>query len=115
MQKLLDLGVGIAMAEYRQRERCLGDEKIAAHEFEWRAGWIGRVFVIAGGDDAQPIDLDRDLRRAQYMAGRMQRDLRAGETDAFAVSHGLRAAGESLAVAKLHQIERLLCRQHRVM
>src|SRR4029077_19177673 len=100
MQKLLDLGVRIAMAKHRQCERRLGDEEIAAHEFERRAGWIGRVFVIAGGDDAQPIDLDCDLRRAQYMAGGMQRDLDAAETDAFAVSHGLRAAGESLAVAK---------------
>src|SRR5439155_26779546 len=98
MQKLLDLCLSIAMAKNRQCERRLGDEKIAAHEFERRAGWIGCVFVIAGGDDAQPIDLDRDLRRAQYMAGRMQLDLGAGDIDAFAVSQGLRAAGESLAV-----------------
>jgi len=103
------------MVKHRQCERRLGDEKIAAHKFERRAGWVGDVFVIAGGDDAQLIDLDRNLRRAQYMAGRMQRDLGPGEIDAFAVSQGLRAAGESFAVAQPHQIECLLRRQHRAM
>ena len=49
------------------------------------------------------------------MAGRMERDLRAAEVDAFAVADRLGRAGEILAVAQPHQIERFLRRQHRAM
>ena len=52
-QQLGDLAVGIAVAEHRQREGRLGDEHVARHQLERRAGRIGDVLVVAGGDDAQ--------------------------------------------------------------
>ncbi len=85
-QELCDLAVGIAVAEHRQRERRLGDEHVARHQLERRAGRIGDVLVIAGGDDAQAVGLDRDLRRAEHVAGGMERHLRAAEIDAFAIA-----------------------------
>jgi hypothetical protein len=42
----------------------------------------------------------------------MQRKLRAGKADAFAVSQGLCGAGEILAIAEPHQVKRFRCRQH---
>ena len=111
-QKFCDLAVGIAVAEHRQREGRLGDEDVAGHQLERRAGRIGDVLVIAGGDNAQSIGLDRDLRRAEHVAGGMERHLGAAEVDAFAIARCLRRPGEILAVAQPHQIERFLRRQH---
>ena len=112
MQKLGDFAVGIAVPEHRQREGRLGDEDVAGDEFERRAGRIGDVLVVAGGDHAKPVRRDRDLRRAEHMAGGVERDGDAVERDALAIGDGLRRAGEVLAVAQPHQIERLLRRQH---
>ena len=49
------------------------------------------------------------------MAGRMERDAHAAERHAFAIADRLRRAGEILAVAQPHQVERLLRRQHRAV
>src|SRR5579859_2494044 len=92
MQKLADFGVRVAMTKHRQGKSRLGDEQVAAHQLEWRASWINArirarmsgVFVIAGGDHAQAIDLDRNLRRTEDMPGGVQRDFRSGKADAFA-------------------------------
>ena len=73
------------------------------------------VLVIAGGDDAQAAGFDRDLRRAEHVAGGVERHFRAAEIDAFAVADRLGRTGEILAVAKPHEIERLLRRQHRAV
>ena len=78
-------------------------------------GPIGGVLVIAGGHHAQPVDLDRNLRRPQNMPGGVQRDRRPGQRDAFAIGERLGGAGEILAVAKPHQVERFLGRQHSAM
>ena len=102
-------------AEYRQRECRLGNEDVAPDKLERRAGRIGHVFVVAGGDNAQPVRLDRDLRRAEHMAGGTEGDLGAIESDALAIGDGLGRAGEILAVTQPHEIERLLRRQHRAM
>ena len=95
MQELGDLAVGIAVAEHRQAERRLGDEHVAGHELERRAGRIGDVLVVAGGDDAQAVRFDRDLRRAEHVAGRMKRHRDAAKPDAFAVADRLRRARRS--------------------
>ena len=42
------------------------------HELERRAGRVGDILVIAGGDDPAALALDRDLRRAEHMAGGME-------------------------------------------
>ena len=103
------------MAEYRQPERCLGDENVAGHKLERHAGWIGDILVIARGDDAQPVAFDRYLRRTEHMAGGMDVDLCAAERNALAIAHRLRRAGEIDAIAKPHDVERFLRRQHRAV
>ena len=112
MQELGDLAVGIAVAKHRQAERRLGDEDVALHQLERRAGRIGHVLVVAGGHDPQAVVLDRDLRRAEHMAGRMERHRDAADVQGLAVADRLRAAGEIVAVAQPHQVERLLRGQH---
>ena len=63
----------------------------------------------------RPLACDRDLRRAEHVAGRMERHLHAAEIDALAIARRLRRAGEILAVAQPHQVERFLRRQHRAV
>ena len=114
-KELGDLLVGIAVTEHRQGKRRLGDEHVARHQLKRRAGRIGNVLVVAGGDDAEPVRRDRDLRGAEHMTGGMERDFGAAEIDAFAIADRLRSSGETLAVAQPHQVEGLLRRQHRAM
>ena len=115
MQQLRDLAFGVVMAEHRQAEGRLGDEDVAGHELEWRAGRIGHILVVAGGDDGQAAAGDADLRRAEHVAGRMEAHLRAAERDGLAIADRLRRPGEALAVAQAHDVERLLRRQHGAM
>jgi hypothetical protein len=108
------------MPEHRQRKGRLGDEHVAGHELERRAGRVGHILIVARGDDAQAIVLeimtfDRDLRRAEDMAGGMKRDRHAVYGDAFAIADGLRRAGKILAIAQPHQIERFPRGQHRAV
>ena len=112
MQQLGDLAFGVVMAEHRQPERRLGNEHIAWHQFERWAGRIGDVLVIAGGDDGHAAAGDADLRRAEHVPGRVEAHLRAAERERLAVADDLRRAGETLAVAQAHDVERLLRRQH---
>ena len=62
------------MAEHRQAEGRLGDEDIAGHRLERRAGRVGAALVVARDDDAQAACLHHDLRGAEHMAGRMEGD-----------------------------------------
>ena len=103
------------MPEDRQAERRLGDEGVAPDELERRAGRVGDILVVARGDHARAVRRDADLRRAEHMAGRMERDLRLAELQRVAVANRLRGAGEILAVAQAHHVERLLRRQHRAV
>ena len=49
------------------------------------------------------------------MPGRMEGHARAAERDGLAIADGLRRAGEILAVAQPHDVERLLRGQHRAV
>jgi hypothetical protein len=69
----------------RQAERRFGDEHVAAHRFERRAGRIGVDLVIARDDPHAALVLEAHLRRAQHVAGRVQRDRDAVVDDALAV------------------------------
>jgi hypothetical protein len=64
--------MGFAVPEHRERESCFGDEDVAGHELERLTSGVGRVLVIARGDDAEPFVLDRDLSRTEDVAGRMK-------------------------------------------
>ena len=64
----------------------------------------------------RPPALDRDLRRAEHVAGRMKGHARRRRASMrLAVADRLRGAGEIVAVAQPHQVERLLRRQHRAV
>ena len=110
-----DLQTRVAVAEDRQRKRRFGNEKIARHELEWRAGRIGHVLVIAGSHHAQPISLDQRLRRAEHVAGRMQRHFYLAHAHTFTVARGLHRTREIVAVSQTHQVERFLRRQDRAV
>ncbi len=103
------------MAKYRQAKRRLGDEDVAGHHFERRAGRIGRVLVVAGGDDAGILAGDGDLGRTEHMAGGMEFDFDVAEPDFLAIADRLRRAGKIVAIAQPHHVERLLGGQHRAM
>ena len=90
-QQLSDLVGRVAVAEHRQAEGGLGDEDVAGHQLERRAGRVGRVLVVAGGDDAGALAGNRDLRRAQHMAGGMKLDGDVAEPQLLAIGDGLRA------------------------
>jgi hypothetical protein len=57
------------MREHGQRERRFGDENVARHDFERRAGGIGLALVIAADDDAAAVCFHHRLRGAEYVAG----------------------------------------------
>ena len=114
-QQLFDFVRRIAVAKHRQAESGLGDEHIARHHLERRAGRIGRVLVVAGGDDAGILAGHRDLRRAQHVAGGVKFDLDVAEPQFLAIGDGLRAAGEIIAIAQPHHVERLLRGQYRAV
>ena len=114
-QQFGDFARCVVMAEYRQPEGRFGNKNVARHQFERRAGRVRQILVVAGSDDAHAFALDLDLGRAEHMPGRMKAHRRIAELDRLAVAHGLRRAGEIVAVAQPHDVERFLRRQNRAM
>ncbi len=53
---------GVRMAKHRKPERRFGNKHVAWHELERDAGRVGDILVIAGGDHAQALVFDPDLR-----------------------------------------------------
>ena len=87
-------------------------DQTAGHDMLYSSGTTGQPKGVLPVVEPQPIDFDRNLRRTENMPGGMQRDLCAGKADPFTVSQGLCRAGEILAIAQPHQIERLWRCQH---
>ena len=110
-----DLQTRVAVAKNRQRKRSFGNEKVARHELEWRAGRIGHVLVVAGSHHPQAISLDQRLRRAKHVTGRMQRHFHLAHAHTFTVARSLHRPCEIVAVSQTHQVERFLRRQDRAM
>ena len=81
----------------RQAEGRFGDEAVAAHRLERRAGLVvlARVgaaagdVVVARGDPDAAFVLEPDLRRAEHVAGGMQTQSNAEMVDHFAVGQRL--------------------------
>src|SRR4051812_23989641 len=115
VQELGDLAIGVAVTEYGKSERRLGDEHVARDEFERRTGRVRGILVVARSDDGQSSAFDRDLGGAKHVAGRMERQLGAAQSERLAGLCHLRGTGEIVAVAEPHQVERLLRGQHRAV
>ncbi len=60
-------------AIHRQAEGGFGDEHIARHRLERHAGGVGVALVVAGHHHHAAFVFHPHLRRAQHVAGRMQR------------------------------------------
>src|SRR3954470_21998635 len=103
------------MPEYWQSKRRLGDEGIALDQFERRAGRIGHILVVAGGDDARAVRGDADLRRAEHVARGMKRDLDGPELQLLAIRDRLCRAREVRPITQAHHVEGFLRRQHGAM
>ena len=88
----IDAGEGLARRRPpvdRQPEGRLGDEGVAAHRLEGRAGRIGLDLVVAAHHPDLAAVLDADLRRAEHVAGRKQRHAHAVHLDRLAVAERL--------------------------
>ena len=106
-EQLVDLEMGRRMPEHRQAEGRLGDEEIAGHDLERRAGRIGLALVVAGDDDGALRKSETDLCRAEHVTGGVEADLGVAERHTFAWPDRLRAAAEVVAVTHRHDTERV--------
>ena len=112
-QQLADFMPVGGMPENRKPECRFGDEHIALDGLECLAGGIGLPLVVAGGDNACPALLDRDLRRTEDVAGRVECHRHAVDGLGLAKLCRLGRACEIGAMAQRHDVERLPRRQHR--
>ena len=74
-------------------EGRFGDEGMAADRLERRAGRIGIGLVVTGDDPDLATVLEPDLRRAEDVAGRMQRQPHPAEIDRRPVVEGVDGGG----------------------
>src|SRR5262249_57614925 len=86
MQQFCNLRPGIAVAKDGQSKGGLGDEYVALDQFEGCAGWIRDILVVAGGNHAQTVCLDGDLRRTKYVAGGVEGHPCAPAPDGLAIT-----------------------------
>ncbi len=100
------LGVG-REAEHRQAEGGLGDEHLAGHRLEGRAGRVAPSLVVSRDHHGQAGVAHHRLGRAQDVAGGRQADLDIVAAERLAVAHRLGSAAEVLAVAGGHDLQRL--------
>ena len=80
---------GIAPAEDRQAEGRFGDERVAAHRLERRAGGVGSEFVVARDHPDFAAAFDANLRGPEDVSGRMEGDADLSDADRGAVGLGL--------------------------
>ena len=90
------------MGEDREAEGGLGDEDVAGHGLETRAGRIAAALVVAGHDHGHTLPADHRLGRTQDVAGGDQRHGHAVMGRRLAPGDGLSADGEFLAIAFGH-------------
>jgi len=114
-QQPIDLVGIVRMAEDRQAESRLGDEDVAGHRLERRAGRVGAALVVARDDDPGAVMLQHDLGAAQHMAGRSQPELDRAERQALAIAERLQAAARCVAEAHPHDRQGTRRRQHPLM
>ena len=111
-EQACDLCCRIRMLKDRQAEGRLGHKQIAGHQFEGLGGAVGIGLVVAGDDGASPLIFDQNLRTAENMAGRIQRDDSIIDRQRLTKGKFLEPAGAVRSVAVLHNVDGLRCRQH---
>ena len=89
MQQPGDLALVRRMAEHRQAEGRLGDEHVAGHRLERRAGRIGTPLVVAGSDDPAATVFQHRLGAAKHVAGRDESDIDVADPQALAIGQRL--------------------------
>ena len=77
------------MSEDRQAEGRLGDEEIAWHRLEGRAGRVAPSLEIPGDDGAHAAILHHHLRAAEDMPGGQQGDRDVADPSWLTVGSGL--------------------------
>ena len=112
LEQPVDLGAGIGMAEHRQAERRLGDEHVARHRLERRAGRVGAALIVARHDNALAPVLQHDLRRAQDMAGGHEPRGDVAQPHGLAIADRLAVL---VAIARRHDRQRVGRRQDGAM
>ena len=104
------------MAEDRQAEGRLGNEDMRVLDrFELGTGRIPAAFVVAGKDHAQALVLDHDLRRAEDVARRGEPDRDAIDLDRLAIFDRLCLLGETVAITRGHDGQRVGMGEHFAM
>ena len=105
----------IAVLEHRQRERRLGNEKVAGDKLEAGAGRVRAPLVIAGDDGPRAFPFDQDLCAAEHMPGREERNRDIADRHALAVGDGLAFLLRRSPEPHLHHAERLARGKHMVV
>ncbi len=105
-QEFGHLLAGRRVAEDGQAEGGFGDEDVAGDRLKALAGRIAAALVVAGHDDGQPAPADHHLGGAQHMAGGRQGDLDSVAAHGLSVVERHRRAGEIVAIAQAHDLQR---------
>ena len=108
-KELVNLALGVRMAENRQAEGRLRDENVAGDDLEGRASRVASPLVIARDDDARAPRLDDDLRRTEHVTGGNEGHGDTVDLLALAWHRGLSGACEALPAAHRHDFERFAC------
>ena len=101
--------------EHRQGEGRLGDEDVAGHRLEGRAGRIGPALEVARDDDALALVCQHCLRRAQDVAGRRELHIDVADPHAFAIFQRLLVGVGHVLEAGAHDRQRFGRGQRRTM
>jgi hypothetical protein len=103
------------MMEHRQGECRLGDEDVAGHRLEGRAGRVGPALEIARHDDALAFVCKHCLRRSQDVAGRREAHIDLADPYAFAIFQRLLVGIGHILEACAHDRQRFGSGQCRTM
>jgi hypothetical protein len=107
-----DLGLGRFVAKDGKREGRLGDEHVARHDLERRAGRVGGALVVAGDNGALAVPVEHHLRGAEDVPSGRETHVDAVDRLRRAVRQGLEGAGALRPHAHLHDLDGFVGRQH---
>ena len=109
---LVELAGDRRMPEHRQAKGRLGDEDIAGHRLERRAGRVRPPLEVAGDNHPLALIFHQDLGRAEHMARGMQAEPHPAPLEPVAIAERRPRLG---AIAQSHDRQRLRRRPHLAM